>query len=247
MFSCLCVCADITPVLNGAVVHKAAECIPVAGEAFTEVIHSVLSWSSKKSISKDTARDVKEKLSFVCDDPLRQKKRSGTAETYALPDGSSIVVDRLRYEASELFFGTSRGTLSKYFPQDSYFAPYDDHCVDLPSLTFSCLQEAVPDTVATESGPESRDGILRKMLVCGGTSKMQGFRERFVLEMNRLSRSTARPTLFRPISHLSHFSLDHPCYVGATIVGAMDLFHHIGVKKADYNEDGPGIAKRFVF
>ncbi|CAK8565080.1 unnamed protein product [Lathyrus sativus] len=143
-------------------------------------------------------------------------------ETHTLPDGQVITIGRERYTVGEALFQPS-----------------------LLGLEAHGIVEQLVRTISTVTSDNHRQ-LLENTVVCGGTSSMNGFEDRFQKE-SLLSSSAVRPTLVKPPEYMPENLTMYSAWVGGAILAKVVFPQNQHVTKADYDENGPSIVHRKCF
>ncbi|KAH1211160.1 Actin-related protein 7 [Glycine max] len=107
------------------------------------------------------------------------------------------------------------------------------------------IVEQLVRTISTVSSDNHRQ-LLENTVVCGGTSSMTGFEERFQKESSQSS-SAIRPTLVKPPEYMPENLTMNSAWVGGAILAKVVFPQNQHVTKADYDETGPSIVHRKCF
>ncbi|GAU12637.1 hypothetical protein TSUD_121280 [Trifolium subterraneum] len=107
------------------------------------------------------------------------------------------------------------------------------------------IVEQLVRTISTVTSDNHRQ-LLENTVVCGGTSSMTGFEERFQKE-SLLCSSAVRPTLVKPPEYMPENLTTYSAWVGGAILAKVVFPQNQHVTKADYDENGPSIVHRKCF
>lgn len=150
---------------------------------------------------------------------------SGDAETFTLPDGSTITLRR-------------RDRLSV---GESLFRPglVMHETAHGPGVVEAAVQ-------ALMSCPtEQRRLIMDQIVVCGGSSMLDGFRERLLGELNECALGSQKPTIVAVPEYLdSKSTMPYASWVGGAILAKHVFPQNQHITRYDYNENGPARAVR---
>jgi actin-related protein len=95
---------------------------------------------------------------------------------------------------------------------------------------------------------EERDAVMKKLMLTGGASQMNGFAARLKTEFQRLQRrADSKSDMVGPIEYLSSYLASRAAYTGGMLLANHDHFREVGVNKGHYEQEGPACVKRFVF
>ncbi|KAG4982540.1 hypothetical protein AAZX31_10G084300 [Glycine max] len=216
---------DIAPVIEGAVNHIASRRFEFGGIDLTNFLAQELGKSNPLvNISISDVENIKQQYSCCVEDELAYQKTQGSCpvETHTLPDGQVITIGRERYTVGEALF---------------------QPC--LLGLEAHGIVEQLVHAISTVSSENHRQ-LLENTVVCGGTSSMTGFEERFQKESS-LSSSAIRPTLVKPPEYMPENLTMNSAWVGGAILAKVVFPQNQHVTKADYDETGPSIVHRKCF
>ncbi|KAG4947771.1 hypothetical protein AAZX31_15G256900 [Glycine max] len=216
---------DIAPVIEGAVNHIASRRFEFGGVDLTNFLAQELGKSNPLvNISISDVEKIKQQYSCCAEDELAYQKTKGSCpvETHTLPDGQVITIGRERYTVGEALF---------------------QPC--LLGLEAHGIVEQLVRTISTVSSDNHRQ-LLENTVVCGGTSSMTGFEERFQKESSQSS-SAIRPTLVKPPEYMPENLTMNSAWVGGAILAKVVFPQNQHVTKADYDETGPSIVHRKCF
>ena len=133
-----------------------------------------------------------------------------------LPDGREIsfTMGRDRMMGGELLFRPS-------------YAPHNKDVIPVHEILWNCLQE-LPFSVARS--------VKDSVVVCGGTTTIDGFADRLVSEMDCLASTQLKPRLVHPRDR------GDLVFKGLCITSCLPQFDPLFVTKDEYNESGPAAA-----
>ncbi|XP_057453606.1 actin-related protein 7-like [Lotus japonicus] len=216
---------DIAPVIEGAVNHIASRRFEFGGTDLTNFLAQELGKSNPLvNISMSDVEKIKQQYSCCAEDDLAYQKTQDScpAETHTLPDGQVITIGRERYTVGEALFRPS-----------------------LLGIEAHGIVEQLVRTISSVSSDNHRQ-LLENTVVCGGTSSMTGFEERFQKE-SFLSSSAVRPTLVKPPEYMPENLTKYSAWVGGAILAKVVFPQNQHVTKGDYDENGPSIVHKKCF
>jgi actin-related protein 7 len=216
---------DIAPVIEGAVHHIGSRRFEFGGTDLTNFLAQELGKSNPKvNISMSDVEKIKEQYSCCVEDELAYQKTlySCPVEKHTLPDGQVITIGRERYTVGEALF---------------------QPC--LLGLEAHGIVEQLVHAISNLSSDNHRQ-LLENTVVCGGTSSMIGFEERFQKE-STLSSSAVQPTLVKPPEYMPENLNMYSAWVGGAILAKVVFPQNQHITKADYDETGPSIVHRKCF
>ncbi|KAI4333122.1 hypothetical protein L6164_017966 [Bauhinia variegata] len=216
---------DIAPVIEGAVHHIASRRFEFGGVDLTNFLAQELGKSNPRvNLSMYDVEKIKEQYSCCAEDELAYQKTQDSCplEKHTLPDGQVITIGRERYSVGEALFQPS-----------------------LLGLETHGIVEQLVRTISTVTSDNHRQ-LLENTVLCGGTSSMTGFEDRFQKE-SCLCSSAIRPTLVKPPEYMPENLNMYSAWVGGAILAKVVFPQNQHVTKADYDESGPSIVHRKCF
>ncbi|KAK7341101.1 hypothetical protein VNO80_24025 [Phaseolus coccineus] len=216
---------DIAPVIEGAVQHIASRRFEFGGIDLSNFLAQELGKSNPQvNISMTDVEQIKEQYSCCAVDELAYQKTQYfcPVEEHTLPDGQVITIGRERYTVGEALF---------------------QPC--LLGLEAHGIVDQLVRAISTVSSDNQRQ-LLENTVVCGGTSSMAGFEERFQKESS-LSSSAVQPTLVKPPEYMPENLTIYSAWVGGAILAKVVFPQNQHITKADYDETGPSIVHRKCF
>ncbi|XP_069486710.1 actin-like protein 7B [Ambystoma mexicanum] len=135
---------------------------------------------------------------------------------YELPDGQCITLGKQRFLCSEALFKPSIIGLNQ---------------PGLHTLTMSSLNKC--DTTLKKN-------MMNNVLLCGGSTMMEGFQERFQRELNKLYPHEKPQLSFSPDRRFS-------VWTGGSILASLKSFQQLWVYKKEYDERGASVIYKKCF
>ncbi|GMH23014.1 hypothetical protein Nepgr_024857 [Nepenthes gracilis] len=216
---------DIAPVIEGAVNHIASRRFEIGGIDLTKLLAQELSKSNPHvSLKMSDAEKLKEKYSRCAKDEIGYEKiqQNCRKEQHILPDGQVITIGREAYIVGEALFQPS-----------------------ILGLEAHGIVEQLVHSISAVSSENHRQ-LLESTVLCGGTSTMAGFEDRFQLEANLCS-SAICPSLVKPPEYMPESLAKFSAWIGGAILAKVVFPQNQHVTKADYDESGPSIVHRKCF
>uniref|UniRef100_A0A8C0I852 Uncharacterized protein n=1 Tax=Bubo bubo TaxID=30461 RepID=A0A8C0I852_BUBBB len=129
---------------------------------------------------------------------------------------------------------SKRGILSFTYPMENGVVPsWDD--TEKPWVRRTVFQSIVKCRECIQSN------ILRKVLLLGGSTLFQGFKERLLKELQTGVPNTTHVKVNSPQDRM------YSMWVGASILASLRTFRNVWVTREDYNEVGPTALQRKSF
>ncbi|KAJ8627318.1 hypothetical protein MRB53_020625 [Persea americana] len=216
---------DIAPVCEGAVQHIASKRFEIGGIDLTKLLAQELRKSNPLvSIDISEVEKLKEQYASCADDQFAYEgiQRSCLAEKHTLPDGQVITIGKGKYLVGEALFQPS-----------------------ILGLEEHGIVEQLVRSISSVSSENHRQ-LLENTVLCGGTSSMLGFEDRFQKEANLCS-SSIRPSLVKPPEYMPENLSKNSAWMGGAILAKVVFPQNQHVTKADYDETGPVIVHKKCF
>jgi actin-related protein len=178
--------------------------------------------TSSLHISKDIAKNIREKLGYVALDFENEKCKADAGlcdATYELPDGKVITlsVDRFAF-AEEMFTNASEEYYEYFYNRDEELS----------------IQQQIAYTIECQTDMDYRRIMRNNIILCGGLSLLPQFAERLNKELNELSKD-----LNKSYSNvISKSWREDAAWIGASMLANMSNFGSHCVSKQDYDEQG---------
>lgn len=215
----------IVPIVKGYVLTSCIINSPLAGNEVDYFIVNKLKERKEKipiAAMKEIAKDIKENCSYLCPDIKKEyeKMSSGTEYTYKyMNKENKIKLGAETFLAGEIFF---QPELFK----KNYTRP-------LHEMVDECVRKA-PIT--------ERKGLMNNIILSGGSTMFKGFDKRLQRDYNNLimEKYKAKDKLAQVIKHPKQ---RHAVWFGASIFGKVAEFKKNAYSRAQYEEEGPRIAR----
>ncbi|KAM6482159.1 actin family [Trichoderma sp. SZMC 28011] len=230
----------VIPVAEGYVIGSSIKSIPVAGRDITYFVQSLLRDRGEPDSSLKTAQEIKEEYCYVCPDIVKEfsrydRDRSRFAKhVVTQPGGRQVTVDvgYERFLAPEIFFNPEIYT--------------SDFLTPLP---------VVVDGVIQQSPIDVRRGLYKNIVLSGGSTLYKDFGRRLqrdikLLVDTRIQASEQRSGGARSggldVQVITHKRQRHGPWFGGSLLGQTPEFRSYCHTKAEYQEYGPSIVRRFA-
>ena len=211
---------NYVPVNDGHALTHAIRKVDFSGRNISEYLAAILTergYSFTTSAEIETARDIKEKLTYVALDFNEELSKASASsaidKSYDLPDGQVITVANERFRAPEALFQPS-----------------------LLGLDIDGVDEAINKTIL-ELDADLRGVLYHSILLSGGNTLFPGLEERLTKELVSKGVSGDVKVVAPPERSTS-------VWIGASILSSLSTFHEMWVSKAEYDEAGPSIVNR---
>ena len=202
----------------------------LSGQDITQYLAELLKskgYSFETSIEKDIVRDIKEKQSYIAlnyDEEIdKWESNLGTKsididQKYELPDGSVINLNIERFKCGELLFNPKMGGIDAQGIHELYAESIFAHDIDV------------------------RRDYFANLIICGGTTLMDGFAERLKVEMEQIFKSK-----YKSISHrvkiVAPPERKYSTWIGGSIVASLSTFQESWITAQEYDEEGARVVR----
>ena len=223
----------VIPVTDGYVLGSAVREIPVAGKDVTRVISDAL--QMRKEVVVDSpemgvalnrlAKQVKEKLAYVCADPVRELKLFD-ASNHTLFKKISWTDPRTNLQR-ECEIG-----YEQFLGPEMFFQP---------SLVSNTVNVSLPMIVAesVQAAPiDYRRSLLGNIVLSGGSTLFTNFDKRLEHDV-ALATNQGCGVKVRSKPDIQRFAVWH----GASALSQTPQFERMLISRAEYEERGPGVAR----
>ena len=210
----------VDPVFEGYAVPHAIQRNDFGGRDITDILARLLAdrgTSLMNSAEKQIVRDIKERLCYVSMDFDKENEKEGRAEEYVLPDDNVIRVGNERFIATEVLFNPDRF-----------------------GLEFDRIDDMVVNAIG-KCDIDIRKYMIENIVLSGGNTMFEGFRERLTNEIN--AKHSSKYVEFNvKVKDNSERKLS--TWIGASILTGLSSFQQMWVSKAEYEESGAAIVHR---
>ncbi|NXI63692.1 ACL7A protein, partial [Anseranas semipalmata] len=212
--------SHVVPIYEGYVMRSITGRVDYAGLDITYYLMRLLNESGNTftEYHLNIVEDLKKKCCYTSLDltqdlnlPLKKQQID-----YELPDGHFITVGKERFLCAEALFKPSL---------------FGSQQPGLLQLTLSCLKKCDADI---------NKKMVGNILLCGGSTMMEGFPERFQSELNRMCPSDNIIIEVLPQRKSS-------VWIGGSILASLYSFQKLWVYRGEYEEYGPSCIFRKCF
>ncbi|XP_009963704.3 actin-like protein 7B [Tyto alba] len=204
--------SHVVPIYEGYVIRSITEKVDYAGLDITRYLMKLLNKSGNVFAEHqlNIVQDLKEKCCYTSLDltedlslPVQKQQMD-----YELPDGRLVTVGKERFLCAEALFKPA--LLGSQQP-------------GLLQLTLTCLKKCDADV---------HKKMVRNILLCGGSTMMEGFADRFQMELAEMCPSDNLTTAAFPQRKSS-------VWIGGSILASLHSFQELWVYRTEYEEHGP--------
>ncbi|TVY21011.1 Actin-related protein 3 [Lachnellula arida] len=230
----------VIPVAEGYVIGSSIKSIPIAGRDITYFVQSLLRDRGEPDSSLKTAGEIKEEYCYVCPDIVKEFSRFDRDPTRFVkhlvnqPGGRKVTVD-VGYE--------------RFLAPEIFFNP------EIYSSDFLTPLPTVVDGVIQSSPIDVRRGLYKNIVLSGGSTLYKDFGRRLQRDIkhlvdDRIRASEAKSGGARSggleVQVISHKRQRHGPWFGGSLLGQTPEFRSYCHTKAEYDEIGPSIVRRFA-
>ncbi|KAL5116742.1 Arp2/3 complex subunit, actin nucleation center [Pleosporales sp. CAS-2024a] len=231
----------VIPVAEGYVIGSSIKSVPIAGRDITQFVQSLLRERGEPDSSLQTAERIKEEYCYVCPDIVKEFARFDRESddrfkkhTVNYANGKTCVVDvgYERFLAPEIFFNP-----------EIYSS---DFLTPLPTIVDNVIQTSPIDV---------RRGLYKNIVLSGGSTLYKDFGRRLQRDIRHLvdarikaseARSGGAKSGGLEVSVITHKRQRHGPWFGGSLLGQTPEFKSYCHTKAEYDEIGPSIVRRFA-
>ncbi|KAL1405245.1 Actin-related protein 3 [Vanrija albida] len=235
------------PVAEGYVIGSSIKHIPIAGRDITYFVQQLLRdrGESAQIPPEDqlrVAEKIKEDYTYVCQDIVKEFKKYDT--------------DPYRYFAR--FAGEHSVTGRKYdldVGYERFLAPEIFFNPEIYSSDFLTPLPEVVDTVIQTSPIDVRRGLYKNIVLSGGSTMFKDFGKRLQRDVKnivdgRIAGSEERSgSLMKSsgveVNVISHKRQRYAVWYGGSLMASTPEFYNVSHSRADYEEYGPSLVRRF--
>jgi len=206
------------PIYEGFAIESAIQRIDVAGRDVTRYLNLLLRKEGHifhRTSEFEIVRDIKESVCQVA--PYNFKDENREQKSYTMPDGSSIKIGAAHYQAPEVLFRP-----------------------ELIGLEYNGIPQCISNAIQ-QSDYELRKQLYTNIYFSGGTTLFEGFGERILHEIRKLTPPETKIRINAPPERLGL------TWTGGSILATLETFRKIMRTKAQYDEEvkgGPMTAAR---
>jgi actin-related protein len=212
------------PIYEGYALPHAVKRLDLAGRDLTEWMVKLLTergeFRPTTTAEKEIAREIKEKLSYVAADFVKETQDAEAGaladldRTYTLPDGNVITVGEERFRCPEALFDPTMVGLEIDGIHQASFKTIQDCDIDI------------------------RTDLFENIVISGGTTMFEGLPERLEAEIQ--AKAPAGTTVEVEASEERKYSV----WTGGSILSSLSTFQQMWITREEYDETGPGIVHK---
>ncbi|EEQ30882.1 Actin-related protein 3 [Microsporum canis] len=230
----------VIPVAEGYVIGSSIKSIPIAGRDITYFVQNLLRDRHEADSSLKTAEKIKEEYCYVCPDIVKEFARYDREpdrflkHTVTSPNGRTVSID-VGYE--------------RFLAPEIFFNP------EIYSSDFLTPLPTVVDGVIQSSPIDVRRGLYKNIVLSGGSTLYKDFGRRLQRDIRHLVDARIRASEARSggarsggldVQVITHKRQRHGPWFGGSLLGQTPEFRSYCHTKAEYDEIGPSIVRRFA-
>jgi len=223
------------PIRDGIPIKHQIRRLEIGGHNLTEYLIRQLRYRGhnvESSADKEVIRRVKEKFCYCSlkydqdeeaynrPDQLNSnysKKDDAIAQTYTLPDGSSIKVGTEQYQVPEVMFDPSIIGIE---------AP------SVPELVFHSVHDCARDV---------KRSMFNNIICAGGNTRFKNFETRLQTEVGKIASRHTRAK----VEVIAPADRSISAWLGGSVLASLDSFKELWVTRLEYEEEGNRLIDRF--
>ncbi|CAD6502523.1 BgTH12-05115 [Blumeria graminis f. sp. triticale] len=230
----------VIPVAEGYVIGSSIKSIPIAGRDITYFIQSLLRDRGEPDSSLKTAAEIKEAYCYVCPDMVKEFNRFDRDPTRFLKH--NVIKSGGRQVTVDVGF-------ERFIAPEIFFNP------EIYSSEFLTPLPSVVDSVVQTSPIDVRRGLYKNIVLSGGSTLYKDFGRRLQRDIKHLVDARIRASEMKSggaksggmeVQVISHKRQRHGPWFGGSLLGQTPEFRSYCHTKAEYDEIGPSIVRRFA-
>ena len=208
--------SHIVPIYEGYTQPQAIHRVDIAGSDVTDYLSELLA-KRGYSLTRDTVREIKEKLCYIPLDYAQEIKTAGCCEErYELPDGDVISVGTERFSSPEALFNPSMLGL------------------DSPGI-----HELIQSSIK-QCDKDKRKSLYANIILSSGNTMFRGIANRVRKEMGVVTQGARLRVMAPPERKYS-------VWIGGSILASMSSFQQTWLSKQEYEEGGNRMIRKRCF
>lgn len=237
----------VIPVAEGYVIGSCIKHIPLAGRTVTQFIQNIMRERKEPVPPEDAlevAKRIKEKYSYVCPDLVKEFEK----------------YDKNPEKFFKTFEGVKKTTGQSYTCDVGYERFLGPEVFFNPEIFSSDFITPLPDVVdesIVKCPIDVRRGLYKNIVLSGGTTMFKDFGRRLQRDIKKLAdaRMLANITRLGPfaaqssqpspieVNVISHPMQRYAVWFGGSMLASTPEFYRVCHTKAQYDEEGPRIAR----
>ncbi|CED84702.1 actin binding protein [Phaffia rhodozyma] len=236
------------PVAEGYVIGSSIKHVPIAGKDITSFVQQLLrDRGENANIPPEdqmrVAQRIKEDYSYVCQDMVKEFKKydSDPYKWFARYEGEHSVTGRQ--------YGVDVGW-ERFLAPEIFFNP------EIMSSDFLTPLPEVVDNVIQTSPIDVRRGLYKNIVLSGGSTMFKYFSQRLRQDLKKLVDNRVASSEFAAggsmrssgveVNVISHSKQRYAVWYGGSMMASLPEFYTYCHTKADYEEYGPSIVRRYA-
>ncbi|KZT53503.1 actin-related protein Arp3 [Calocera cornea HHB12733] len=238
----------VIPCAEGYVIGSAIKHIPIAGRDITAFVQNLLRERGETATIPPedqlrVAQKIKEDYSYVCQDIVKEFRKYD-AEPYKYFE---------RFEGEHSVTGRKYGIdvgFERFLAPEIFFNP------EIYSSDFLTPLPEVVDNVIQQSPIDVRRGLYRNIVLSGGSTMFDHFGQRLRRDLKQIVDKRVADSEAASGAHMrssgvevnviSHKRQRYAVWFGGSLLASLPEFYSYCHTKADYDEVGPSICRRYT-
>ncbi|KAM0754838.1 actin binding protein [Meredithblackwellia eburnea MCA 4105] len=237
----------VIPVAEGYVVGSSIRHIPIAGRDISSFVQQLLRDRGENAIPPEdslrVAEKIKEDYSYVCGDMVKEFKKydAEPSKYFGVYEGENTVTGK-KYKVDVGY--------ERFLAPEIFFNP------EIASSDFLTPLPEVVDSVIQTSPIDVRRGLYNNIVLSGGSTMFDNFSRRLQRDLKYLVDTRISTSehlsggLMRSsgvnVNVVSHKRQRYAVWFGGSLLASTPEFYSYCHTKADYDEHGPSIARRYA-
>ncbi len=213
----------VVPVYEGFYLPPSTIRVDMGGRDITQYLMDILThkgYALNSRVDRDAARDIKEKLCYVCknmDIEMERSRKESVEKTYEMPDGKKIVIGTERFRCTEPLFDPP-----------------------LIGIDAQGIQKIIYSTII-KLDRRLQSEMFQNIILSGGGTMFSGFTDRIHQDISKMAGPDMKVNVIAsPERNIS-------AWIGGSIIGCLDSFSEISISKQEYQEVGPHLVHTKCF
>jgi len=238
----------VIPCAEGYVIGSAIKHIPIAGRDITSFVQTLLRERGETTVippedQLKIAQKVKEDYSYVCQDIVREFRKYDVdpMNYFKRMEGEHSVTGR-KYTIDVGY--------ERFLAAEIFFNP------EIASSDFLTPLPEVVDNVIQQSPIDVRRGLYKNIVLSGGSTMFEHFGQRLKRDLKQIvdrrieASEVSSGALMRStgveVNVISHKRQRYAVWFGGSLLASLPDFYQHCHTKADYEEVGPSICRRYA-
>jgi actin-related protein 3 len=236
----------VIPVADGYVIGSCIKHIPLAGHDITKFVLNQMRERSEPvppEISADIARRIKERNCYVCKDLAREFRRFDTTPSKCFTTYEGVHPRTKKPWVADVGY-------EQFLGPELFFNP------EVYTSQFTKPLPQVVDEAILASPIDTRRALYGNIVLSGGSTMFRNFDRRVQMDVQQIvddrieanrsamaARGLSTSAVSLPVNVVAHPFQRYAVWFGGSMLSSMPGFERICHTKAQYEEEGPRIAR----